>query len=380
MTPRALVLLLAATAATPACLPPPAPTPVTTETTTPLPPPEELPLEPVGPADPPPLVAVRGAGQVQELIWFDLAADDEPHVLHRFEGGRASPVVFDVAVDQGSSRYVVAMVADSVDGARTPAPADVTTLLLGDLARGASVAIAGDASCVQHRCFENALWLAPGGDGVVTATQRSAGTGLRRYPFASDATGTSLTAQIGGFPRQGVVAPALARDQRRVAYASGGELHIVELADGAAARPAVALRGKNPALRLGPGHLVWWTKHRDGAYLAWIDFTATKATELKLTGAVDRAPPMFVRASAGEVITIDGDRAVAIAFADGVTRTLRPDVAELLDVSADGRWLLTLEKEADATALVIVDLDETREAARRPLAARERLAKLRFAR
>lgn len=362
------------------CVPPPAPEPVAapTPTSTPAPPPPPQPAPPRIPS----LVGVRGAGATLELVELDATSADPPRVLHTLTGARASPVVFDVAVDAATGRYAVAALTEEVDDARSPARRDVTTLVLGDLDDGPIATVSGDPSCVQHRCFETALWLAAGGDAVVTATRRARGAELVRYAFAADAAPASVTDDVDGYPRGGAVAPAIAGDLRRLAYVHQGRLYVAELASGRAARLDVEVTGEAPALALADDRVLWWTRHADGARVAWLRRGDAAAREVRLdadgAGTLDRAPPLLVRGGRDTLVTLDGTRAVAIELADGEARDVHDGVSELHDVSADGRWLAVTERTGDDAAIAIVDLVDGGVAARRALAPRERLTRLRF--
>ncbi len=362
------------------CVPPTAPAPVAAPpapaATTPAPPP------PPPPPRIPTLVGVRGAGATLEVVELDPtspSSDDAPRVLHTLTGAKASPVVFDVAVDAATGRYAIAALTEAVDGARSPARRDVTTLVLGDLDDGPIATRSGDATCVQHRCFETTLWLADGGDAVVTATRRAKGAELVRYAFAAGDAPDTITDDIDGYPRGGAVAPAIARDLRQLAYVHEGRLYVAELATGRAARLDVEVIGDAPALALADDRVIWWTRHADGPRVAWLRRGDAAPREVRLDADGDRAPPLLVRGGRDTLITLDGRRAVAIALADGDARGVHDGVSELHDVSADGRWLAVTERTGDDAAIVIVDLVDGGVAARRPLAPRERLTRLRFA-
>jgi hypothetical protein len=220
------------------------------------------------------------------------------------------------------------------------------------------------------------VWLSPGGEDVVTATRRSGGTDLLGYAFAADATPARLTSAIAKFPKKGVVAPTIAADHDEIAYAIGDELHVVRLDGARDAEIPVRLAGGSPELVLTDERLIWWYRDGDRPHLAWIERGASAALDIALPTDDDRAPPMFARAGSDELITIQGDRLVAISLADGASRELRAGVDELHDVSADGRWALLAEPDS----LIVLDLVERAEVSRRATARNDRMTRLRFAR
>jgi hypothetical protein len=290
----------------------------------------------------PAVLAVRSAGSALELVRVD--ASGEARVLHELGRTAGIPHVADLAVDPASGRYAVLVEADTVDGAATATPRNVMSLVLGRLDGGVVAVGPGDTKCVMHRCFESAVAIAPGGDTIITTLHRSSSSDLARYQFGPAPSPARLTAK-------GVEKPALSPDHARVAYLRGGAIYVAEV--GSAAKPAPLVTGRTDvaALALGDDQLVYRT--RAGAVVV-VD-VETQAARTAAQLAADTRPAL--RIGGDSIFTTDGGQVVAVPLAGGEPR----DVAAgaLVDVSADGAWLLV-----DDGALAVVAAADGRAAAR----------------
>lgn len=255
---------------------------------------------------------------------------------------------------------------------RTVTPTkDVVVIIMAELGKGVLSIIAGDPTCIQGPCYESVNRFSPDGARVLTDIFHKSYTMMNRYSFeAAPARGAFIDKRkvkrhAGRF--------TLSPDLTQLAYAEGDGVYVEAMPPATSPRAAQKQPRQSKALvtrkmlfdsplLLTPGAVVYFRREpieqKDGFFEA-VDIKSKKVTQLyKFAGGFPFwQTGAFFSPHAGVVLVDDdGDHALhAVALAGGSDKILASDIHNILDMSADGRYLLCA-RAGTVQKLLLVDL------------------------
>ena len=342
-------------------------------------------VEQMGPGDPPRDLALLGADGSRAVLLDHLPL-----------GG------YQLAVHPGTGRWALSFGQLSngdplvIAGKAVSKPLDRNTLVLGDR-DGVVTITAGDPGCTSKKraCFETPRWFSTDGAYVFILAESSSRAVLSRWVWGKRPTRAAITdARHGGL--------ALAPDLTRASYVADDGVHVIALAPQKAKATKVTLSPRavvNPRLLMSDawpiGSRLYWfrrepAKQQRGYFEAYDLDTGRTVALHEATADFPMMRGGFLATGARGTVIFGDDVGferfdVYETTADGA-RAIAHDVHQLLDVSADGRYLLATRRTdpahgealANPESLVIIDLDSDQDVATLAVGAAAKVDQARF--
>ncbi len=320
-------------------------------------------------------------------------AGDSTATLAVYDGsGTATPLIdamplasMHLGVHQATGRWALVFHQLSngdplqIAGKAVSKPDARNTLVLGDLT-GVTAAVYGDKACTNAKkaCFETPRAWSPDGAYVYVESLTSSWGTVGRWSFGKKPKRAVITAKKPG-------ALSISPDHTRAAYVAKDGVHAVKLP--AAKKKATKIKATkkptvSPDLLMSEvypiGDKLYWfrrepTEQKQGWFEAY-DLTTKQTTQLleaKTEFYMPRGGFVSTHARGTVLFGYDADyeRAEIYEAAGGQVTLITRDVRQLLDVSADGRYVLVTRrkdpKKGDVSGnpeqLVIIDLDTRRD-------------------